>query len=331
MGDYCKLFARIWHDDDFAGLEGVDARTQLVFLLLVSFDTRNNAGVLPLTIKRWARASRDGTIENVAEALKVLIERRFIVVDWETEEVLIRTFIRNDELYLQPNLMTNALKDCQKVESRSLRAVLQDELLRISTVMPVEKPAQQKIHEDTLRVAKGLVKTPKEGLGEPFTEPFTEPLQEPLPKPPGVGGYVSTVGRTPTPTPEPSPAPTPAPPPPASGVSKGGQHADGQLALVEDEKPTKDKRASRLKDEWRPTADVISRMKARWPAVDLKSEFEKFQNHHIGKGTKWVDWNRCWWNWVAESARRDGMAGSRPLPGIDGKGMEWQGMKEDTQ
>jgi hypothetical protein len=73
----------------------------------------------------------------------------------------------------------------------------------------------------------------------------------------------------------------------------------------------KAERATRLPEDWQPTRDVIERMKAQYPTINLRGEFQNFQNHHIGKGTKWVDWNRAWWNWIAEAARRQGTAHGR--------------------
>jgi hypothetical protein len=331
MGDYCKLFSRIWHNEDFAGRNGLDGDSQLLFLLLMSFDTRNNAGVLPLTIKRWARARSDGSVEAVTTALQVLIDRRFVVVDWETEEALIRTFIRNDEVYLQPNLMANALKDCQKVESRLLRSVLQDELLRISTLMPVEKPAQKKIHEDTLVVAKSLVKTPSEGLREPFTKPFMEPLPEGLGKPPGVGGYVSPVGNSPTPTPAPSPTPSPKPPPPSSGVEGGELDVlDAELVPVPVEQKAK---ATYLPDDWQPSQRVRDELKAKYPNLKLGSILEEFVNYwtslpKVAKNRR-IDWDKTFRNRVSEvSLQPRFQRASGVRPGVDTKATEWESLKE---
>lgn len=179
MAEYGKLLSRIWSDPEFTKL---DARSQQLYALLISYSTRNLAGVLPMTLKRWAGCTADSTVENITESLKRLSRRRFVVVDWDTEELLVRTYIRNDEVYKQPNLMQAARKFCRQVESVSLRWALFDEL----TKLPDHKNADQ-----TAATANALVdgvdRPPLEPIGEPFAEDFGEPIDDGS----GVGGYVS--------------------------------------------------------------------------------------------------------------------------------------------
>lgn len=171
MADYGKLLSRIWSDPEFTALT---ARSQQLYCLLISYSTRNLAGVLPLTLKRWKNSTADATIDNLTDALIDLAARNFIVVDWDTEEVLIRTYIRNDEVYRQPNLMKAARKFALQIESAELRWALHDELTRL----PDHKDAVE-----TERVANTLV----DGLNRTPREPIAKPFREPITEPPGVG------------------------------------------------------------------------------------------------------------------------------------------------
>jgi hypothetical protein len=193
LSDYGKLLLSIWSNREFTCL---NAREQQVFMLLLSYPTRNLAGVLPLTLRRWASATADATVANVQAAVDVLAKTAgpFILVDEDTEEVLIRTFIRNDEVWKQPNLMTSALKCCRGVASLKLKSTLSTELFRVVNLMPTGTPAQKKIHAATLEVAKSLVETPNEAFAEPLPEPFVEPLDKPIDEGCVVVGNVSTVG-----------------------------------------------------------------------------------------------------------------------------------------
>lgn len=193
MAEYGKLLSRIWTDPDFTSL---DARPQQLYCLLISYSTRNYAGVLPLTLKRWAKCTADAKVDDVIEALKALAARDFIAVDWDSEEVLIRTYVRNDEVYKQPNIMTSALKSAAHLESEPLRWVLHDELKRLP---------EHKNSDVTARVIKDLV----EGLKRQPKTPFAEGLREGFAEPPGVG--VSYVGIENTYTSHPSPTPTTEP------------------------------------------------------------------------------------------------------------------------
>ncbi len=50
----------------------------------------------------------------------------------------------------------------------------------------------------------------------------------------------------------------------------------------------------------------------------IDGQWERFCNHHIGKGTKWRDWRRAWLNWCAGSKER---SGSRSNGAIAGGGL----------
>lgn len=196
MSDYGKLMARIWSDKDFTAL---NAREQQVFMLLLSYPTRNLAGVLPVTLRRWANATADATQDTVRAALVRLAETRFVVIDWDTEEALVRSYIRNDEVYRQPNLMKACIKDVLKIESQVLKNAVAAELNRLPS---------HRNDEHTLAIAKSLLETPTEG----FREPIVDAIVEPMPEGCGVGGYVSGVLATPdTEHLQPAPAPAAAP------------------------------------------------------------------------------------------------------------------------
>ncbi len=189
MSDYGKLMSSIWSDPEFTAL---DAGAQQLYCLLISYPTRNLAGVLPLTLRRWANSTRGATVASVTDALRDLAASRFVVVDWNTEEVLIRTFIRNDEVHKQPNLMTAARRFCLQVDSPTLKWALHAELTRL----PAHKDdAKTQVVANAL--VDGVPEPPDEGLPEGLTEGFAEGLQEG----PGVGGYLSGVRVAPTPTP----------------------------------------------------------------------------------------------------------------------------------
>ena len=104
---YAKLQKRIWRDADWRKLT---ADAQRMYWLLCSQETRSLAGVVPLTVRKWANYAADTTEDSVRAALNEFVGAQFIVVDWDTEEVLIRTFIRNARDDKSRN-MVNAAND----------------------------------------------------------------------------------------------------------------------------------------------------------------------------------------------------------------------------
>lgn len=176
---YAQILKRIWADTDWKSLTR-DA--QWMYQLLLSQPSMNYAGVLPLTSRRWAKLAEDATIEVVEKAIERLHERGFLVVDWDTEEVLIRSFIRNDGLWKQPNMLTTALRHADDVSSDHIKWALHDELLRIPAHGrrgTLEKEASALVEgvkgRDALSHSGRDSATPSEGI------PATG----------GVGGYLS--------------------------------------------------------------------------------------------------------------------------------------------
>src|SRR5688500_791469 len=100
--DHARVLIRIWADDDFTALT---ERAQLYYLRLISQERINRAGVLDLRPRPWARLANDGTPTTARAALHELEQARFIVIDEDTEELLVRTFMRNDGIVRQPNVL----------------------------------------------------------------------------------------------------------------------------------------------------------------------------------------------------------------------------------
>lgn len=123
-----KLFCSIWNDRDFRAL---DRPAQGMYAFLVSQDRLDYAGVLQITLRSWAAAAAGLTVAEVEDTLNVLEKHRFIVVDRDTEELMIRTFVRRDELWRQPKMMLAVVAAAQKIQSPRLRLALLAELDRL--------------------------------------------------------------------------------------------------------------------------------------------------------------------------------------------------------
>ena len=77
-----------------------------------------------------------------------------------------------------------------------------------------------------------------------------------------------------------------------------------QLNTVEElntKKRRKKEPLSFLKEDFIPSESIIKAIIEKNPNLDktwLDNEFIRFKNYHIGKNSKWSDWNRSWYNWV---------------------------------
>jgi hypothetical protein len=126
------LWLTINNDQDFRAL-GVTE--QWLYTTLLRRPDLNHAGVLPLNTRQWARCAAGTTVEEVEKALAVLADRRYVIVDWDTDECLIRTLIRNDGVWREPHTMINAARLATQVESPTIRATLAVEIRKVRSML----------------------------------------------------------------------------------------------------------------------------------------------------------------------------------------------------
>lgn len=125
---HARIDVAIWADEDWLALSSL---AKLLYVQLLSQPKLTYAGTLDLAAKRWARAHPDHTVTEIRAALSELDAARMLVVDHDTEEVLVRTFIRNDGVYKQPRVLASGLVKAFELESPILRAALAAELRRL--------------------------------------------------------------------------------------------------------------------------------------------------------------------------------------------------------
>jgi len=205
---HARLLLTIWADPEWRQLTYLE---QWCFEMLISQEGLNNAGVQALRVRRWSNLAADLDENAINQALKGLAARRFVLVDYDTEEVLVRSFMRNDGVTKQPYVMKAALKCAAQVISPELRAELLVELRRIDVsglnARKKDRPVQDDYDEAIAALADGPQPTP------PSPGKDTE---DTLPDTPS--DTQSDTPATPSPTGCPTPSPTPCPTPPGVGV-----------------------------------------------------------------------------------------------------------------
>lgn len=122
-----RVLASIWEDEDFRTLAS-DSR--LVYLFLLSQPDLDHAGLIPLRERRWGRALAFSAPE-VSASLKDLSAARFTVMDEDTEELLVRSLIRRDEIWKQPNVFKSACASAIAAQSPRIKAALYIEVRRL--------------------------------------------------------------------------------------------------------------------------------------------------------------------------------------------------------
>lgn len=202
---YAPLLVRMWDDPDWVACS---PRAQWFYMLLLSQPKLNKAGVISLTINWWSKLAAGGGVQQVESALAELEQHGFIVVDRDTEELLVRTYIRNSGVAKQPNVLKRALREAREVNSRTIRVALAAELNRLDLdiareaagdLHPHPSPGKANANPSGNPSAKGSPKgsTPSRGdkpdtsrsqaQPEGFAEPLTEGFAEGFAKPRGTG------------------------------------------------------------------------------------------------------------------------------------------------
>lgn len=134
--EYARVRVAIWADTDFRLLSD---RAQALYFRLLSSPTMTLCGVADWRPNRLAALTEDMTPAKVRNAASELIDKGYIVVDEETEEVLVRSFVRHDGLIKTPNIAAAMAKDYAGTASAYLRGVVIHELRRLKNDEPEMK------------------------------------------------------------------------------------------------------------------------------------------------------------------------------------------------
>lgn len=151
--NYAKVHTNIWSDEDFKSL---DRDLQHMYFVLLSQPRLGLSGLLDYFPQRLANASYSLTIDDVETAIKTLEERRYVVLDRETSELLVRTFMRNDEVFKTPNVAIAAVREYAEVMSQKVRDALETELVRCRQMWPNED-LWKRIGQDNPALAKRVM------------------------------------------------------------------------------------------------------------------------------------------------------------------------------
>lgn len=160
---FAQIHLAIWADEDFRDLE---PGPQRLYLFLISQPDLNYAGVIGLNPRRWVSRAKHYTLDQLNVELAVLVERRYVLVDEAEEELLVRTYIRNDGIFRNPKTMKSARRDALATGSRRLRQALIVELERL----PLDE-LRDKTRETITAETKDLIGSLAESIATPSPPP----------------------------------------------------------------------------------------------------------------------------------------------------------------
>jgi hypothetical protein len=286
--DRSFLNIAIWQDADFRALPPL---AQHLYFVLWTHPGLSYAGVVDWRPARLAPMAGGWTRAEVDAAAACLEARLFIVVDRDTEECLVRSYVRFDGLMRQANLAVSFANAYAEVASNDIRGVIVREAQKL-----------QQLEPDIAAWRKDQVR----GV---LSQPAVDPRSRPLPTDPFTPGLTPSVTPTVTPVlatsaanadPQPDPGagvpPTPSPSP--TPLLPGVPDADASDAAQQ--KPSSRRRPERpIPDDWAPNDKHLEQ--AREKRADLAFEAMRFRNHAQTNDRRVRDWDAAFRNWLTKA------------------------------
>ncbi len=159
-----RISVDIWaSESDFTTLS---PGAQWMYFFLLSQPDLAHTGVIALRERRWSRAAAGMTAQTITAYLAELAAARYVVVDDGTEELLVRSFIRRDRVYRQPNVLRNAADQLPLIVSPRLRLALAVELERVAA-------------EPMSEASAAILAQMREALPDPSPNPSENPSPNP--------------------------------------------------------------------------------------------------------------------------------------------------------
>lgn len=257
--DRASIRLDMWADQDW---RDCPQGAQHLYMLLLSHPALSYAGVADWKPGRIAAMTEGMTAELVVQNARILRAGHFILTDDESEEVLIRSFIKHDGLMKQPKLTVSMTNAYAAVASRQIREVIAFEVQKLQKAEP-DLNAWSVKQVETLLKAKGSdIRDLPLGFTPPVTPAFTPNAGEAQ----GLPTSTSTTTATASPT---------------------GSNASAKKPNV------------RLPADWVPTASHYERATAE--RIDIVKESTAFRLHAETHDRHAANWNAAFTTWLSKA------------------------------
>lgn len=152
-GEFGKIYKRAWGDPDYKALtEG----EQALYQKLCSQPDVSLTGVLTYAPQRWAGQTAGLTVEAIERRFQGLVARRYLLWDPDTQEVLIRSYVRNDGGWRSPRTMIGIAGAIRRVLSDQLKWAISKELRRLD-IGSLPTKVSDATKRSTRDVVEGLI------------------------------------------------------------------------------------------------------------------------------------------------------------------------------
>lgn len=159
-----KVYYDIWENDDFTSLS---IEAQAVYFMLISSRQRNHVGVTDYAPGRFVGNASNWTPQKFRDAITELEATRYVIVDHDSMEVLIRTYNRHDKTLNTPNMGTSVGRVFRTVFSEKLRTAIVNELHKYYRAEP-DIPGWQKLTEENTPLWEAIAAGEPDSINEAF-------------------------------------------------------------------------------------------------------------------------------------------------------------------
>ena len=136
--EYRTVFVTIWTDSDFRNLS---IPAQRLYFLMLTHPTLSPCGVIEWREPKLAAYAGTGDVMDLRKAAYELGAGDFIAVDPDTEEAVVRSYVRHDGTLKSPNMARGLVKAYGDVASQKLMAIISKEVRRAVAEHPEWKGA----------------------------------------------------------------------------------------------------------------------------------------------------------------------------------------------
>lgn len=296
--EFAKLRLSMSNDDDFRALA---PHEQHLYVVLMRSMSLSYCGIGDWRPSRIAPLAAGWTVEQVVYSAAGLVDKLYLLVDESTEEVLVRSFIRHDEILKQPKMSIAMAKAYAVAASPTLRGVVVHELNRL--------------HEEDPALKGWTVEAVTDLLSKPSVNPSSYPLGKGSDWP-SVKGSVNPSGWG-----NPNPPTNPPVNPPLTTnnlqlATSNQQQGNDSLRSSGASAPKRSKPRRRLPDDWAPTD--AHRKYAAEHGIDIDHEVGQFRAHAESKDRQQADWDAAFRTWLGNEVKWDRPRQTQAVPTADG-------------
>lgn len=143
--NYVTNTTSLWHDPDFVALT---PQQQALYQMLKGQREITAAGTLPLTVRRWTKTAASWTPELIETELRELEACGHVVIDRDTEELLVLKFVKFDGGYRNEKRRPVIIESAEAIISPRIRAALADELDALNALPDTASKLRANTHPD---------------------------------------------------------------------------------------------------------------------------------------------------------------------------------------